>query len=83
MIAQDDKNIIIRVIDKGFGIPEKDQKNIFKRYFRAENVLLIEGTGIGLNIIKTHLKNLGGKISFKSKQNIGTTFTVTIPNKFN
>ncbi len=81
-VAQDDKNTTIRIIDKGFGIPKKDQKNIFKRYFRAENVLLIEGTGIGLNIVKKHLKNLGGKIDFKSEQNVGTTFTVTIPNKF-
>ncbi len=81
-VGQDKTNTTIRIIDKGFGIPEKDQKNIFKRYFRAENVLLIEGTGIGLNIIKTHLENLGGKLDFKSKHNVGTTFIVTIPNKF-
>lgn len=81
-VAQDKKNTTIRIIDKGFGIPKKDQKNIFKRYFRAENVLLIEGTGIGLNIVKKHLKNLGGQLNFKSEYKIGTTFTVTIPNKF-
>jgi len=80
--AQDKKSTTIRIIDKGFGIPEKDQKNIFKRYFRAENVLLIEGTGIGLNIVKKHLENLGGQLEFKSEYNVGTTFTVTIPNKF-
>jgi PAS domain S-box-containing protein len=67
--------------DKGIGIPEKDQKNIFNRYFRAENALLTQGTGIGLNIVKTHLENLGGKIKFVSEENKGTTFTVTIPNK--
>lgn len=80
-VTQDDENTIISVEDKGFGIPSKEQKNIFKRYYRAENVLLIEGTGIGLNIIQTHLESLGGKITFKSKQNKGTTFVVTIPNK--
>ncbi len=80
--AQNKNNTVIRIIDRGFGIPPKDQKNIFKRYFRAENVLLIEGTGIGLNIVKQHIENLGGKLSFKSEYNVGTTFTITIPNKF-
>ena len=82
-VAKDEENTVIRIIDRGFGIPKKEQKNIFKRYFRAENVLLIEGTGIGLNIIKTHIENLGGTIIFKSEENKGTTFIVTIPNKFN
>jgi len=82
-IKQNNKETVIKVVDKGFGIPEKEQKNIFKRYYRAENVLLIEGTGIGLNIIKSHIKNLGGSITFESKQNLGTTFTVTLPNKMN
>ncbi|WP_166965220.1 sensor histidine kinase [Yeosuana marina] len=67
--------------DKGIGIPKKDQKNIFNRYFRAENALLTQGTGIGLNIVKTHLENLGGNIKFVSEENKGTTFTITIPNK--
>ena len=82
-IQQNETKTIIKVIDKGFGIPKKDQKNIFKRYFRAENVLLIGGTGIGLNIVKNHLNNLGGSIEFVSKVNSGTTFTVIIPNKVN
>ena len=80
-IKQNTEDTIIKVIDKGFGIPQKEQKNIFKRYYRAENVLLIEGTGIGLNIIYSHLNNLGGEIAFESKLNVGTTVTVTLPNK--
>lgn len=68
------------ITDQGIGIPENDQKNIFNRYFRAENALLTQGTGIGLNIVKTHLKNLGGNIKFASEENKGTRFTVTIPN---
>lgn len=80
-IEQDEEKTTFNVIDEGFGIPEKDQKNIFRRYFRAENVLLNQGTGIGLNIVKSHLTNLGGTITFKSKEKIGSTFTITIPNK--
>ncbi|QYA25241.1 PAS domain S-box protein [Gramella sp. MT6] len=67
------------VEDQGRGIPEKDQKHIFERYFRAENALLDQGTGIGLNIAKTHLENLGGTINFESEENKGTTFTVKVP----
>jgi PAS domain S-box-containing protein len=69
----------IHVIDQGIGIPEKEQEFIFNRYFRAENALLNAGTGIGLNIVKNHLKNLGGSISFFSKLNNGSTFSITIP----
>jgi PAS domain S-box-containing protein len=67
------------VIDKGMGIPEEDQKHIFDRYFRADNVLLTQGTGIGLNIVKSHVENLGGDISFKSVEGKGSEFTVVLP----
>lgn len=73
--------LTIAIIDKGMGIPETDQKFIFDRYFRAGNALLTQGTGIGLSIVKRHLTNLGGTISFRSKENKGTTFTAQIPLK--
>lgn len=79
-ITQDLNYTTIKIKDNGIGIPEQDQKNIFNRYFRAENALLTQGTGIGLNIIKSHLKNLGGKITFESTENIGSTFTMKIIN---
>jgi signal transduction histidine kinase len=44
-------------------------------------VLLTQGTGIGLNIVKSHLENLGGTISFISEEHVGSEFTVTIPNR--
>jgi len=69
----------LEVVDEGIGIPANQQKYIFDRYFRAENVLLSQGTGIGLNISKQHLENLGATLSFKSKENIGSTFTIRIP----
>ena len=78
-VKQEKDVIVIQVVDEGRGIPEKEQKYIFNRYFRAENVLLDEGTGIGLNIVKSHLENLGGTIFFESKENRGSTFTIEIP----
>jgi len=79
-ITQDKTATTIKIKDQGIGIPKADQKNIFNRYFRAENALLTEGTGIGLNIIKSHLENLGGTITFESEENIGSTFIMKIIN---
>ncbi|MCG2462342.1 PAS domain S-box protein [Flavobacteriaceae bacterium F89] len=76
-----DDMMVFHIKDNGIGIPEKDQKHIFDRYFRSENVLLTQGTGIGLNIVKAHLENLGGRIYFKSTENKGSTFTVEMPLK--
>tara|TARA_B110000305_G_C19441441_1_gene642120 strand:+ start:363 stop:1586 length:1224 start_codon:yes stop_codon:yes gene_type:complete len=79
-VSQDLDITTLEIIDDGIGVPKIDQKNIFNRYFRAENALLTEGTGIGLNISKTHIENLGGSINFESEENKGTTFTISIPN---
>ncbi len=82
-INLDSDKIVFNISDQGIGIPKKDQQYIFQRYFRAENALLDQGTGIGLNIVKSHLDNLGGSISFKSIENEGSTFTVVLPIKNN
>lgn len=74
-----DSYLMIDIIDSGIGIPLEAQKNIFSRYFRAENALNDQGTGIGLNIIQGHLKNLNGSITFVSEENVGSTFTLKIP----
>ncbi len=80
IVEQNQHSLTIKIIDEGIGIPEKEQKFIFNRYFRAENALLDQGTGIGLNIVQSHLENLGGTVSFKSIENQGSTFTITFPN---
>ncbi len=80
-IKQDKINTTFKIKDNGIGIPIHDQKLIFNRYFRAENALLTQGTGIGLNIVKSHLENLGGTIYFESEENKGSLFTFIIPNK--
>lgn len=79
IVAQEEEFFTMQIIDRGIGIPEKEQKHIFNRYFRAENALLNEGTGIGLNIVKGHIENLGGTIHFESEENIGSTFHIRMP----
>ncbi|MDA8692458.1 PAS domain-containing sensor histidine kinase [Saprospiraceae bacterium] len=75
-----ENNIIIEVEDNGLGIPENEQKHLFDRFFRASNVETIQGTGLGLNIVRRYVKLLNGRIEYTSKENKGTTFTLTIPN---
>jgi len=79
-LKQDEKTTTATIADQGVGIPKKDQKNIFDRYFRAQNVINTQGTGIGLNIVKNHTENIGGTISFISEEGKGSTFTLTFPN---
>lgn len=78
-VISGNKDLSIKISDQGIGIPEEEQKFIFNRYFRAENALLNQGTGIGLNIVKGYMENLNGNISFESTENVGSTFTITIP----
>lgn len=73
------KMITIKVTDKGIGIPLAEQKNIFSRFYRASNATHLQGTGIGLNIVKANVEGLGGKITFKSIEDKGTTFIVKLP----
>lgn len=72
------QNFILDVKDYGIGIPEKDQSKIFNQFFRAKNSENIQGTGLGLNITKTLITIMGGKISFKSKENSGSTFSLHV-----
>ncbi|PZX63527.1 PAS domain-containing sensor histidine kinase [Hydrotalea sandarakina] len=75
-----DEQLTIVVKDEGMGIPEEDQSNLFNRFFRAKNVTNIQGTGLGLNIIARYVELLNGNITFESRLEQGTTFTIVIPN---
>lgn len=73
------KEIIIKVEDHGIGVPEKDRHLLFERFYRAENAIHIQGTGLGLNIVTKYVELLNGHVSFKSKENVGTTFVIRLP----
>ena len=74
-------NILIKVSDNGYGIPKNNQAKIFTKLFRADNVLAknTQGTGLGLYLAKAIVNQSGGKIWFKSKENKGSIFYVTLP----
>ena len=78
---QDERKLKIDVSDDGYGIPENQQQNIFSKFFRADNIsgLEPEGTGLGLYLVRSLVRLLGGSISFSSIENTGTTFSVYLP----
>tara|TARA_B100000508_G_scaffold125643_1_gene109720 strand:+ start:13648 stop:15159 length:1512 start_codon:yes stop_codon:yes gene_type:complete len=80
-VIENDALVELSVKDDGIGIPEKDQKRMFDRFFRAGNVTNIEGTGLGLNIVNRYIKLLDGEISFTSEEGVGTTFFIKLPKK--
>lgn len=78
-----DDQLTISVRDHGIGIPESEQRNMFERFFRAKNATNIQGTGLGLNIVKRYIDLLDGNITFKSEEGEGTEFTVVLPRLMN
>ncbi|HSF53813.1 MAG TPA: ATP-binding protein [Algoriphagus sp.] len=77
----EDNKLLAQVTDKGIGIPKSEQNQLFDRFFRAKNVGIVEGSGLGLSIVKKCLDVLHGDITFESEMDKGTTFFVTIPVK--
>lgn len=69
----------ISVKDYGIGVPEEDRKDLFEIFHRAHNVGSIQGTGLGLPIVKQAVLAHGGSIDFESEVGVGSTFTITLP----
>jgi PAS domain S-box-containing protein len=74
-----DDSISFAISDEGIGIPKADYKHMFDRFFRASNAGNVQGTGLGLNIVKRYVELLNGKITFSSEYGKGSIFTVNIP----
>ena len=80
--GRDDGKIFLRVADTGIGIPKAAREHMFEKLFRADNAqkTVVDGTGLGLYVIKTIIERVHGGITFESTEGKGTTFYVTLPN---
>ncbi|MCX8104650.1 MAG: PAS domain S-box protein [Ignavibacterium album] len=78
-IESKDNVLHIQISDQGIGIDESEIKYIFEPFYRTKNSIGIQGSGLGLNIVKRALEIIGGDISVNSKLNYGTTFNLKIP----
>lgn len=80
IIMQED-SFLYRVSDTGIGIPKDQQEKIFTKLYRADNVkeYEVEGTGLGLYILKSIVEHSGGQVWFESEEKKGSIFYVTFP----
>ena len=72
---------VITVADNGIGMSQEFQKHIFEPFERerTSTVSKVEGSGIGMGIVKKLVGLMGGTVEVESKIGVGSTFTVTIP----
>lgn len=74
------EGVLVTIADTGYGIPANQQDKIFSKLFRADNVraINVDGTGLGLYIVKLVVDRLGGQVWFESQEQKGTTFFVVL-----
>jgi signal transduction histidine kinase len=73
---------MVRISDRGIGIPRSQLKPIFKRFYRAPGLLMrrFKGTGLGLFIVRSIVKRHGGRAFAESEgEGHGSTFTIQLP----
>ena len=80
-LEQNAGRVIFEVKDNGLGIPDDQQERLFQPFFRASNAKAstIEGTGLGLHLVKNIIERHGGKMRFKSVVGQGSLFGFELP----
>jgi signal transduction histidine kinase len=78
-MSNENGRLTITVKDEGIGIAKEDQEYLFDSFFRAKNAFNIQGTGLGLHIVKRYMNLLGGDIRLVSELNEGTSVIVSVP----
>ncbi|PWB26379.1 hybrid sensor histidine kinase/response regulator transcription factor [Flavobacterium sp. HTF] len=78
-IYKENKNICVTISDTGHGIPDHEKKNIFERFYQAEQSEENTGSGIGLHIVREYINMHGGSISVKDNSPKGSVFTFCLP----
>ncbi len=78
---RDGPTVLVEVADNGPGIPAREQKRIFEKFYRGTQPLLrtVEGTGLGLAMVKHIVAGHGGKVTVASELGKGATFTIALP----
>jgi PAS domain S-box-containing protein len=70
---------VLTIADQGIGISKEDQKHLFSSFFRGSNANNIQGTGLGLHIVKRYIDLMKGTVHLQSEQGKGTSVTISFP----
>jgi PAS domain S-box-containing protein len=78
---RDERSVNVSVSDTGIGVPIEEQPRLFSRFFRAStaHAHAVQGTGLGLTIVKSIVERHGGSVSLQSAPGVGTTVYVELP----
>lgn len=78
-LRSSDNTLYVTVADTGHGIPEKDLPHIFEKFYRVDANHRAEGTGLGLAMVKSIVRAHNGRVSVRSEEGKGSTFTMALP----
>jgi two-component system, OmpR family, sensor histidine kinase KdpD len=78
-VAIKDKTVLIKIADRGFGIPPEDLSRIFDKYYRVQRSMKVPGIGLGLSICKGIVEAHNGTIVAENRPGGGTVITITLP----
>ncbi|MBI4365181.1 MAG: ATP-binding protein, partial [Deltaproteobacteria bacterium] len=81
VVAREGRHATVAVIDRGIGIPKREQGKIFEEYYRGTHpeVRNREGTGLGLALVKNVVVAHKGRVAVKSEEGKGTEFRIELP----
>jgi PAS domain S-box-containing protein len=81
VLQSEEQRIVIEVQDNGYGIPAEAQSKLFQRFYRVRipGAAPIEGTGLGLSLVKAVVEQQGGRVAVESEQGKGSTFRIWLP----
>ena len=79
--SADSRTVRISVTDRGVGIPRREHRRIFQKFYRVDERLsrAVEGTGLGLAIVQHVAQAHGGRVEVDSAPGRGSTFTIVVP----
>ncbi len=76
---EDGRWVVVEVADTGPGIPADDLPHVFEELYRGENARGVEGSGLGLALVRAVARHHGGSVTVRSREGEGTAFTLRLP----
>ena len=76
---EDGRRVVVEVADTGPGIPEGNLPHVFEELYRGENARGVEGSGLGLALVRAVAQHHGGNVTVRSREGEGTAVTLRLP----